>query len=83
MSSCSSFSILLGLPVRCLLVRVPLGYCAARFAVRSLLVGCRCLVMFLAWSLLILGLLMMVGMRMIVGRFTGLVVLVQEGKEFD
>ena len=44
--------------------------------VESLLGGCRCL----AWLLLVMKLLVLMVMRFLVGRFTGLVVLVRDGK---
>ena len=83
MSYCSSFSTLLGFPVRCLLVHFPLGTALLGLLVGSLLGGCRCLDMLLALLRLILGLLRVVGLRLLVGRFTCLVVLDQDGKEFD
>ena len=51
--------------------------------VRYPLGGYWCLVMFLACLLLILGLLMMVGLSLLLRGFGGLVVLDQDGKEFD
>ena len=50
MSYCSSFSTLLGLPLRCMLVRFPLSTAQLDLQVGSLLGGCRCLDMLLAWS---------------------------------
>ena len=61
---------------------LPVRYCTAMLA-GSLLGGCRCLDTLLAWLLLILGFLRVVGLRFLVGRFTGLVVLVRDGKECD
>ena len=45
--------------------------------------GCRLLVMWTAWLLLILILLVIVGMRLLVWEFLGVVDLVLYGKDFD
>ena len=74
---------LLVLLVRCLLVHFPFGFVLLDLLVGPLLGGYRCLDMLLVWLLLILGLLRVVGLRMLVGRFTGLVVLIEGGEEFD
>ena len=74
---------LLGLPMRCLLENFPFCTALLGLLVRSLLGGCQFLDMLLAWLLLVFGLLMVVRQRLLVRRFTGLVVLDQVGKEFD
>ena len=60
-----------------------LRYCAARFACKTPLGDCRCLVKFLPWLPLIVRLLLVAGMRFPIQGFSGLVVLVLIGKEFD
>ena len=62
---------------------LPLRYCAARFACRTPLGSCRFLVMLLILSLQLLMLVGRLMLTVLVRRFTGLVVLVLEGKEFD
>ena len=66
--------------VHCLLGRFPLGTALLGLPVRSPLGVCLCLIMLLAWSLLILGSLMMVRLRLLVRGFAGSVVLDQHGK---
>ena len=83
MSYYSSSIALLGLLVHCLLVQVPLGIVLLVLLVEPLLGGYQCLDMLLVWLLLILGLLRVMGFRMHDERYTGLVVLDQDGKEFD
>ena len=83
MSYCRSFNTLQGLALRCLLVHFPSSTAVLVLQVGSLLGGCRCLDMLLAWSLQ--NLLSWMGPRlgMGMGWFTGLVVLDLVGKEFD
>ena len=62
---------------------LPFGTVLLGLLVESLLGGCRCLVTLLAWLQVIMRLLVLMEMRFLVGRFTGLVVLVLIGEEFD
>ena len=59
---------------------LPFGTALLGLPEGSLHGGCWCLDTLLAWLLLILGFLRVVGLRFLVGRFTGLVVLDQDGK---
>ena len=83
MSCYSSFITLLGLLVHCLLVLFPLGIELLVLLVVPLLGGYQCVDMLPVWLLLILGLLRVMVLRVYVVRFTGLVLLDQDGKEFD
>ena len=60
---------------------LPLRYCAARFACKTPTWSLQGLVKLLAWLPLIVRLLVVVGVRFLIQGFTGLVVLVQEGKD--
>ena len=81
MSFWDYFVILLVLLVHCLLVLFLFGIVLHALLVGPLLGGCLCLVRLLDWLLLTLGLLRMIVSRVCVTRFTGLVVLVRDGKE--
>ena len=83
MSYYSSFITLPGLLVHCLLVHFALGVVLFVLLVGPPLGGYQCLDMLPVWLLLIWGLLRVMGLRVPVERFTGLVVLDRDGKEFD
>ena len=79
----SSCITLPGLVVHCLLVHFPLGIVLLVLLVDPPLGGHQCLDMLQVWLLLIIGLLMVMGLRMHDERFARLVVLDHDGKEFD
>ena len=78
-----SFVILLGLGVLCLMALFLLGIVLLGLLVEPLRGGCQYLVTLLAWLLLVLGWFRRLLLMMWIMWFTGLVVLVRDGKEFD
>ena len=83
MSFLVSFAILLGLGVHCMLALFPLGIVLLGLLAGPTLGACLLLVMLLILSLLMLVLCGRLLLMVLFRRFTGLVVLVLDGKEFD
>ena len=73
----------LGLGELCLLALFLFGIVLLVLLVRPPLGGYQFLVVLLIWLLLVLVLCRRLSLIVVVGRFSGLVVLVQDGKEFD
>ena len=83
MSIWVSFDILLGLGELCLLALFPFGIAPLGLLPGPSLGGCQFLVVLLIWLLLVLVLCGRSLLMVFVRRFTGLVVLVRDGKDFD